>query len=130
MNILAESINKHLIHLKEKWINPPHYFINEDDYYQINKSIKCLDNSLTDIKNILLSLPKSDTQKKQSVLLFGRSLAHYRSVLTEFISFIEQTHQPSKTTNKKPNIISADMQRLIQTEHKKLGLSKPKFNNH
>ncbi len=130
MNILAESINKHLIHLKEKWINPPHYFINEDDYYQINKSIKRLDNSLTDIKNILLSLPKSDTQKKQSVLLFGRSLAHYRSVLTEFISFIEQTHQPSKTTNKKPNIISADMQRLIQTEHKKLGLSKPKFNNH
>ncbi|HBC5514891.1 TPA: hypothetical protein KEU84_001375, partial [Proteus mirabilis] len=92
--------------------------------------IKRLDNSLTDIKNILLSLPKSDTQKKQSVLLFGRSLAHYRSVLTEFISFIEQTHQPSKTTNKKPNIISADMQRLIQTEHKKLGLSKPKFNNH
>lgn len=65
MNILAESINKHLIHLKEKWINPPHYFINEDDYYQINKSIKRLDNSLTDIKNILLSLPKSDTQKNK-----------------------------------------------------------------
>lgn len=65
MNILAESINKYLIHLKEKWINPPHYFINEDDYYQINKSIKRLDNSLTDIKNILLSLPKSDAQKNK-----------------------------------------------------------------
>ena len=53
----------------------------------------------------------------------------YRSVLTEIVSFIEQTHQPLKITNKKPNVTNTEMQRLIQSEHINLGLDIPKFNS-
>lgn len=104
-------------------------FISQRAYKQINKNIKDIDSSLVDIKTILTSFSNSDIPKRESILLFGRSLAVYRSVLTEVISFIEQTHQPLKTTNRKPNVTDADMRKLIQTEHIKLGLNKPKFDS-
>ncbi|WIV89123.1 hypothetical protein [Proteus appendicitidis] len=129
MSTLAELLNSDLTRLKKEWENHENLFISQHIYEQINKNIKDIDTSLVDIKNVLASFLNNDISKKESILLFGRSLAMYRSVLTEIVSFIEQTHQPLKTTNKKPNITNAEMQRLIQSEHIKLGLDIPKFNS-
>lgn len=126
---LAELLSNDLNNLKKEWEKYHHSFISQRAYKQINKNIKDIDSSLVDIKAILTSFSNSDIPKRESILLFGRSLAVYRSVLTEVISFIEQTHQPLKTTNRKPNVTDADMRKLIQTEHIKLGLNKPKFDS-
>lgn len=126
---LAELLSNDLNNLKKEWEKYHHSFISQRAYKQINKNIKDIDSSLVDIKAILTSFSNSDIPKRESILLFGRPLAIYRSVLTEVISFIEQTHQPLKTTNRKPNVTDADMRKLIQTEHIKLGLNKPKFDS-
>lgn len=126
---LAELLSNDLNNLKKEWEKYHHSFISQRTYKQINKNIKDIDSSLVDIKTILTSFSNSDIPKRESILLFGRPLAIYRSVLTEVISFIEQTHQPLKTTNRKPNVTDADMRKLIQTEHIKLGLNKPKFDS-
>lgn len=129
MNKLAELLNSDLNRLKEEWEKHESLFISQHIYEQINKNIKGIDTSLADIKNVLISFSNNDISKKQSILLFGRSLAIYRSALAEVVSFIEQTHQPLKTTNKKPNITDAEMRKLIQSEHTKLGLDTPKFDS-
>ncbi len=129
MNKLAELLNSDLNRLKEEWEKHESLFISQYIYEQINKNIKGIDTSLADIKNVLISFSNNDISKKQSILLFGRSLAIYRSALAEVVSFIEQTHQPLKTTNKKPNITDAEMRKLIQSEHTKLGLDTPKFDS-
>ncbi|WP_100159241.1 hypothetical protein [Proteus columbae] len=126
---LAELLSNDLNNLKKEWEKYHHSFISQRAYKYINKNIKDIDSSLVDIKAILASYSNSDVPKKESILLFGRSLAVYRSILTEVISFIEQTQQPLKTTNKKPNVTDADMRKLIQAEHIKLGLNKPKFDS-
>ncbi len=129
MNKLAELLNSDLNRLKEEWEKHESLFISQHIYEQINKNIKGIDTSLADIKNVLISFSNNDISKKQSILLFGRSLAIYRSALAEVVSFIEQTHQPLKTTNKKPNITDVEMRKLIQSEHTKLGLDTPKFDS-
>ncbi|QIG07131.1 hypothetical protein [Proteus sp. ZN5] len=129
MNNLAELLNSDLNRLREEWENHESLFISQHIYEQINKNIKDIDTSLGDIKNVLISFSNNDISKKQSILLFGHSLAIYRSALAEIVSFIEQTHQPLKTTNKKPNITDAEMRKLIQSEHTKLGLDTPKFDS-
>lgn len=113
MNKLAELLNSDLNRLKEEWEKHESLFISQHIYEQINKNIKGIDTSLADIKNVLISFSNNDISKKQSILLFGRSLAIYRSALAEVVSFIEQTHQPLKTTNKKPNITDAEMRKLM-----------------
>lgn len=130
MNKLSELLTHDLNKLKEEEKKHHNSFISEQAYKQINKNIKDIDTALMDIKTILISLSNQDIPKKESIISFGRSLAVYRGALSDVISFIKQTNQPLKTTSKKPHISEFDMRKVIQSEHIKLGLNKPKFDNH
>lgn len=129
MNKLATLLTHDLNKLKEEWKKYHYPFITTQAYTQINKNIRDIDTALMDIKMILTSRLNNDIKKRESIILFGRSLAFYRSALNDIISFIKQINKPLKTTSRKPNVSEINMKKLIQLEHIKLGLNKSNFDS-
>ncbi|NXZ86302.1 hypothetical protein HZI30_05055 [Serratia fonticola] len=69
----------------------------------------------------------NDDDLRQEVVSFGRAAASLRYTAEDFLSFIEQTHPPKKTSSELINASDDGVKALIRAEHEALGLEAPAF---
>lgn len=81
-----------------------------------------------DAVKIALKNPAIKEPLRGDIIAFGRAAASLRYTAEDFLSFIEQTHPPKRTSeDEMTEISSAQVKEWIASEHKALGLSAPAF---
>ncbi|MCL2891793.1 hypothetical protein [Brenneria tiliae] len=69
----------------------------------------------------------SDDDLREEVVSFGRAAASLRYTAEDFLSFIDQTHPPKKTSSEMIKASADEVKAMIRAEHKSLGLDIPAF---
>lgn len=135
LNELTERLRFHLQSLRAEW-EEKRIPISIDTHAKKTRKIFlgainthiAICKTYIDAVKIALDNPTINESLRVDVIAFGRAAASLRYTAEEFLSFMEQTHPPKKTSESDTAEISSEQVRAwIASEHKSLGLSEPVF---
>lgn len=132
---MADRLRFHLKTIRSEWeakqvpieMSKQKPFVQKHLVRELEVRINFAKKFISAVSMALNEIGDSDPELRKDIVAFGRAVASLRFTAEDFLSFIEQTHPPKKTSDENVGASIDEVKDMIRAEHRSLGLEAPAF---
>lgn len=131
---LADRMKMHRSNLRIEWEEKqiPITLANQkketqDNFESLYRHIAVCESFVDAARLALKNISDDEVSLKSEIVAFARSAASLRYTIEDLLAYMKSTQLNPEVSIKPINVTAEQVQALIRSEHKKLGLDEPKF---